>query len=265
MKKQKKKMWLEAFLSNARLLLIGFNVFMFIFVIRALNRQDDDDSLSSSSSKSVLLVIAHPDDESMFFSPLLWDLKRRGRPCHVLCLSSGALSGEGSQSSTRRSELQRSCEALGCVKSVSFGSFQDGFEHHWDENEVAQSVQKVVDQRGDVGTLVTFDQWGVSHHPNHVACWKGCRKWFENQDKKKTIMLELQSVSLFRKYLGVLDAMLSVMMDPRDVFVLSSFLFSSCWTLWKHMATHYPTQMVWYRKAFVTFSRYTYLNTFNQI
>lgn len=37
----------------------------------------------------VLLVVAHPDDETMFFSPLLLSLTLFGVPVHVLCLSNG--------------------------------------------------------------------------------------------------------------------------------------------------------------------------------
>ncbi len=36
------------------------------------------------------VVIAHPDDESMFFTPTLLALQRRGQRAAVLCLSSGA-------------------------------------------------------------------------------------------------------------------------------------------------------------------------------
>lgn len=36
------------------------------------------------------MVIAHPDDESMFFTPTLTALRRRGQRAAVLCLSSGA-------------------------------------------------------------------------------------------------------------------------------------------------------------------------------
>lgn len=37
----------------------------------------------------VLVVVAHPDDETMFFSPLLLSLTLFGVPVHVLCLSNG--------------------------------------------------------------------------------------------------------------------------------------------------------------------------------
>ena len=37
----------------------------------------------------LLLVVAHPDDESMFFAPLLTAAARSGTNVFVLCLSNG--------------------------------------------------------------------------------------------------------------------------------------------------------------------------------
>lgn len=38
----------------------------------------------------VLLVIAHPDDETMFFTPVIADMQRRGCELFLLCCSTGA-------------------------------------------------------------------------------------------------------------------------------------------------------------------------------
>ncbi|TKY59599.1 N-acetylglucosaminyl-phosphatidylinositol de-N-acetylase [Spatholobus suberectus] len=39
--------------------------------------------------RNVLLVIAHPDDESMFFTPTINFLTSKGHNVHILCLSIG--------------------------------------------------------------------------------------------------------------------------------------------------------------------------------
>ena len=36
-----------------------------------------------------MLVIAHPDDETMFFTPTIHELRRQGCNVTVLCLSNG--------------------------------------------------------------------------------------------------------------------------------------------------------------------------------
>ncbi|KAJ9180910.1 hypothetical protein P3X46_009097 [Hevea brasiliensis] len=59
--------------------------------------------------KNVLLVVAHPDDESMFFSPTISYLISRGHNLHILCLSIGNADGMGN---ARKHELYKACAVL---------------------------------------------------------------------------------------------------------------------------------------------------------
>jgi N-acetylglucosaminylphosphatidylinositol deacetylase len=47
------------------------------------------------SKSSILLVTAHPDDEVMFFTPLLLGLVEKGHQVQILCLSTGNFGGLG--------------------------------------------------------------------------------------------------------------------------------------------------------------------------
>ena len=47
------------------------------------------------SHEIVLLVIAHPDDEAMFFVPMLVRMKQKKVRLCVLCLSTGDAAGLG--------------------------------------------------------------------------------------------------------------------------------------------------------------------------
>jgi hypothetical protein len=59
--------------------------------------------------RRLLLVTAHPDDETMFFGPVL--LGRSGhQQISLLCLSTGDADGQGE---TRRKELAAACDKLG--------------------------------------------------------------------------------------------------------------------------------------------------------
>jgi N-acetylglucosaminylphosphatidylinositol deacetylase len=58
-------------------------------------------------------VIAHPDDEAMFFTPAIVNL-RESNNLHLLCLSSGDYAGLGR---TREKELDKAANMLG-FKSV---------------------------------------------------------------------------------------------------------------------------------------------------
>lgn len=61
-------------------------------------------------SGSPLLLIAHPDDECMFFGPVVAGLASSGVRLRVLCLTLGGAAGLGS---VRRRELVQSCRVLG--------------------------------------------------------------------------------------------------------------------------------------------------------
>lgn len=74
---------------------------------------------------------------------------------------------------------------------------------------------------------------------------------------------ELATTGIFRKYSGLLDLPLSVILArpyPLGVWFVS---FSARRT-WRAMAAHH-SQFVWYRRFFVLFSRYAYVNTFRRI
>ena len=80
----------------------------------------------------VLLVIAHPDDEALFFSPLLIALNASLCELSLLCLSTGGFDGLGS---TRRIELLKSadcyCIDRNHVYQIDHENLQDGKESDW--------------------------------------------------------------------------------------------------------------------------------------
>lgn len=45
--------------------------------------------ITLNASNRLLLIIAHPDDEAMFFSPLLIFAKEKNIDVSILCLSTG--------------------------------------------------------------------------------------------------------------------------------------------------------------------------------
>lgn len=121
--------------------------------------------------------------------------------------------------------------------------------------------------------VFTFDDYGVSGHPNHIATHFGVKQAVAEQHARCTSASSdvdqhettapvrawaLESTSLVRKYIGVLDAVVSSWSLGRDgAFV---FLAQPQWN-YAAMALHH-SQFVWYRRLFVLFSRYTFVNTF---
>lgn len=107
--------------------------------------------------------------------------------------------------------------------------------------------------------IITFDEKGVSGHPNHISTYKGVQLSLISFSKKKISMtgLKLQTTNVFRKFFGVLDLPLSLLSD--NVVINFNLL-----KVLKGMQAH-KSQNVWYRILFVLFSRYTYMNTFVKI
>ncbi len=200
--------------------------------------------------RSVLLVTAHPDDEAMFFMPVLRAL-RATHVVHVLCLSTGDADGLGQ---TRRRELVQCCALLGVpearVHVVDHPQLRDGMTTAWDPAVVAALVGAAVQAHG-IQRILTFDEGGVSGHPNHVAVHAGVRLLFSSgalPGPAGVGALTLDTVPLLRKYAGPLDLLASA---------FSPWLFTAPdgpLASYAAMSAH-RSQFVWYRRLFVIFSR----------
>lgn len=124
--------------------------------------------------KSLLLVIAHPDDETMFFSPTIRELVSAGIRIYVLCLSTGNFDGLGN---VRREEIVAATKLFGIpqrnVRVVDDVAFRDGPREIWTAKDISKRVMATIQAIKNVDCVLTFDRFGVSGHPNHVACAEG--------------------------------------------------------------------------------------------
>lgn len=210
-----------------------------------------------------LLVIAHPDDEVMFFAPCLLRLKSTfaGDNIHVLSISSGNDMGLGK---TRQVELQKSCQTFGISPSnitvVEHPLLQDGMANEWPHEIVAAAVLERI-RTTQCDLILTFDDYGVSGHPNHIATYHGVRLALAQACKSSSQRLrgwKLDSRSLLRKFSGPLDIIYSYFADDH-IFIN----FDPCFVL-KGLAIH-VSQNALYRQLFVLFSSFTYVNSFSEI
>ncbi|KNC80763.1 hypothetical protein SARC_06890 [Sphaeroforma arctica JP610] len=208
-----------------------------------------------------LIVIAHPDDECMFFAPTIISLRKQGRPVHILCLSTGNYNGLGA---IRSRELEASCKILGVrqtdCEALDDKRFPDG-PKKWNAQEVASVVAHYIKENG-IRIVITFDSGGVSEHPNHVSCYDGVRHLADTGKLDTNIKAySLQSISLWRKYSGCLDVIVSSTSGHSFLAVGSP---SDVWTAQTAMNEH-TSQLVWFRKLYIVFSRYMYFNTLDRI
>ncbi|KAE8663639.1 hypothetical protein F3Y22_tig00112925pilonHSYRG00083 [Hibiscus syriacus] len=220
---------------------------------------------SPLTSKNVLLVVAHPDDESMFFSPTINYLTSRGHTLFLLCMSIGNADGMGS---IRKDELYRACVVhkvqLDRVKVLDHPDFQDGFGRVWNHGLLANIIEEEV-YGLVIDVIITFDGYGVSGHCNHGDVHRGVVKFLHDSAPGNIEAWELVSINILRKYSGLFDIWISsldVMRHPKGL--RHCLLNEDPRKSYLAMAQH-SSQWVWFRKLFVAFSSYTYINTFRKI
>jgi N-acetylglucosaminylphosphatidylinositol deacetylase len=214
----------------------------------------------------------------------------------VLCLSSGDFYGLGE---LRRAEFHRSCAAIGVAPErsqvVDDPQLQDGPESVWPPEVIASIVGGYV-RANRIDVIVTFDEGGVSGHPNHCAIVGGTRLLLqENLQKQKdgahdmghVDCMVLETTCSMRKYLGIADIPYSWFLNRNlhtrlrqrendlemkftgagqsETRLLSTSTMHTCRpsdivTSICALLAH-QSQLAWYRILFVIFARYTYTNT----
>ncbi|EEQ90010.1 hypothetical protein RJZ56_001161 [Blastomyces dermatitidis] len=271
-------------------------------------------SFPSVRNKRICLLIAHPDDEAMFFAPTLIAMTRPelGNHLKILCLSSGDAAGLGP---IRKKELKASALRLGLRSEADVfvvddpSRFPDSMTATWSAADISTLLASAFapdlpstsssstngssskpspsnsnkPPTATIDILVTFDQSGVSNHPNHRSLYHGARAFLQNLMNGKSsyacpvTLYTLTSTSILRKYIGVLDAPLSMVHGlvgavfdrKRSASTARErqpkrLLFVSGVTDWvagvKAMVCAHKSQMVWFRWGWVSIGRYMVVN-----
>ncbi len=109
--------------------------------------------------------------------------------------------------------------------------------------------------------IVTFDEWGVSGHPNHIATYKGVLHAYSSALKatySHITGLKLTSRNLLRKFLGPFDLLFSLWFSENVVLSMN---------LWRAISGMYAhnSQNHLYRQVFILLSAFTYINEFEEL
>ncbi|XGW22939.1 hypothetical protein V3C99_005291 [Haemonchus contortus] len=235
------------------LLVLLFLVVLLLFSLRS-NRP-----LPLPPFSKVLLVIAHPDDETMFFAPVLRALTAAGHRVFILCVSNGNFEGLGK---IRSRELQEAVKFLGVTSSdvtvLDYDAFPDGGQ--WDRQALSNVLLRYIEVLS-VDCVLSFDGGGVSGHGNHSSCSEALQDAYTRGVIPEDVQIfVLDSVALLRKYMGMFDAPLSVARSPFQYFARGRDVAAT----WRAMRRH-RSQFVWFRFLYMIFSRYVYINTFRRI
>ncbi|CAD8151799.1 unnamed protein product [Paramecium octaurelia] len=236
------------FLLKYGLIISNFITIFVLLYFKSKKQQNENEE-----NKSVLLVTAHPDDEAMFFLPTITYLQDNNYEIHLMCLSNGNANKIGK---IRESELEKCCQYLKIKKLtiINDGDLQDSMTATWPIEKIQKIVQKYIDENNIKG-IITFDKHGISGHLNHIACYKAISTMKRSEDLKVFV---LETTNIFRKYSSILDFFVSSILN--DNLMLNLNILKA----WKSMQIHH-SQFVWYRKLFVVFSRYAYINTLIKI
>jgi len=208
----------------------------------------------------LLLVIAHPDDEAMFWAPTL--LTMNSAAWSVLCFSTGDADGLGA---VRKQELVTSCRAAGILDSniiaVDDPRLRDGMNEHWPADAIAQYLLR---HAADAEAIVTFDGKGISRHPNHIAVHEGVKLFLTNkrQQGEDCRGLALVTTNLLRKYIGPFDLPMTTLFTSSELIIVAPL---GCFTAALRFMRFHQSQLVWFRHLFVFFSRYSYMNSYEEM
>lgn len=209
----------------------------------------------TQNSADVVFVFAHPDDETMFFLPTILQLKAMNVKFRLLCLSNGNFDRLGHK---RVKELKSVAKYLGAVSCdiIDEPKLADG-PVYWEAQHVAKAVELYLKKHSSIRMVFTFDDYGVSGHPNHISVSRGILA-----AKLSQPVYALKSVSIFRKYFPLLDSLCCLLFGTSE-----DLLAVNVWDPLQSLKTMllYESQNVWYRKLFSLFSRYSYTNEFAKI
>lgn len=220
----------------------------------------------------------------MFFAPSILELTKPiyNNTVKLVCFSSGD-AVDPSFGAIRQEELRHSAAILGIPEAnlILLDQFQDGMDIEWDETEISQTIQLLVMETDNL-VLITFDETGVSNHPNHISLYYGTRKYV--QQTQEAVMYKLKLLNFLEKYSFTLLTNIELFVDLMSKLILGTTLklninisffntakvnsikiYSDLNMLsasYAAMAYGHFSQMVWFRYGWLILSRYL---TFNNL
>lgn len=220
--------------------------------------------------RRALLIVAHPDDECMFFAPIVRRLVRLGVDLSLVSASNGNYEESGS---IRRKELVEAARRLGVernrVRIIDDAELQDDPNTEWPSKRLYQLFDDE-QRRSRCDAIISFDESGVSGHANHCDLAAALRSWRSLRTAGRSAggsepprLFQLQSVPLWRKYCSAVDISLSMVRATRQDVVVISGVANTLASIWAMLA--HRSQLKWFRLLYLLTSRYMLVNTLNEV
>ncbi|KAL2845861.1 glycan biosynthesis protein [Aspergillus pseudoustus] len=237
-------------------------------------------------ARNIVFVTAHPDDETLFFSPTVLYHRHDPRVTRsLLVISSGNYNGIGD---VRESEIHNSCAALGIALDrcmvLDHPALQDNPKAWWDEVVLRQTFEPYI-KKWKADLIITFDNGGISGHINHRAVSAAVRNYVLNTPEAPQAFM-LDSTFLLRKYSSLLDLVPSALPFATRIFQAlllpppgraaiaagvtqyNSALIVSPWRTYLESRAafgQHHSQYSWDRVLYLVVSRYMWFNTLERI
>ena len=196
------------------IILINFYI---LYILYKKKQKGKPKRLEENKNKQILLLTAHPDDEIMFFYPLIKYLKSEGFSIHILCLTYGQL-GKDKSSKIRKEEFQKVMKTLSIskFKIVNSPEILDSMQMKWDNKEISKYVDKyILDEK--INCVFSFDKYGVSGHCNHSDLSLFLHTKLEEYKKKNIKIYMLETVNIVRKYFILVDIVCLILIELVNV------------------------------------------------
>uniref|UniRef100_A0A0N5B776 N-acetylglucosaminylphosphatidylinositol deacetylase n=1 Tax=Strongyloides papillosus TaxID=174720 RepID=A0A0N5B776_STREA len=234
--------------------------YLFLFILSIYFAISGNRPIKVNDESRILIVTAHPDDETMFFSPTIRDLVNTNNDVYILCVTSGDFYGQGRE---RKKELVNAVKKLGVkqgnVLVMDLTNYKDG-PKMWEKEKLSKHILNHVEKL-DINIVLTFDEYGVSGHNNHIGCFNSIQYLYSNGFLPTDVeVFVLESVSILRKYISFCDLIIS-RFRSRYIYISN---FTNVLSAYSAMREH-KTQLIWFRYLYMIFSRYIFINTFKRI
>lgn len=188
------------------------------------------------------------------------------------------------QGKLRKQELWDSCEILGIIpQNITLFNctlLPDSPVAEWKAELLSDIIQSHVEML-DIDLLITFDRDGISQHKNHQAIYFATASlYLAGSLPEKCRVLVLSTVNIVRKYLSLFDVIVSLVLSSN--WWVWNFCISLQFSTWIFISRRiilnwsdmklvqsamqcHKSQMLWFRKLYIRFSRYMIVNTLNEL
>ncbi|KAJ2703127.1 hypothetical protein H4218_000412 [Coemansia sp. IMI 209128] len=185
---------------------------------------------------------------------------------YLLCPTTGNHDQPGE---VHKKELLKSAVTFGLTPDsviiVDDQHLPDSSKKAWNLALVAKTVEAVV-VAGNVDTIFMFDGRGVSGHQNHIATYMGVKHMALMSQRfkfQKINVYALESAGLVFKFSSILDTLFAFGMAVGSGRMFAADLAAYSQGI-QAMLMH-ESQLVWFRKLYLVFSWYMFINTYTKV